>query len=78
MHRQRRAAGEFVCALHFSHFTVYKMIKPLYSKLMTALLAVQEDVEKADKGNKSAARRVRKVMQATKVEAQDIRLALVG
>lgn len=53
------------------------MIAPTFSKMMTALLAVQVDVDKADKGNKTAARRVRKAMQTTKTNAQDIRIALV-
>jgi hypothetical protein len=48
-----------------------------FTKLTNELLALQDDVTKADAGNKAAARRVRKVMQTVKTGAQDIRLALV-
>ncbi|NML67602.1 histone H1 [Hymenobacter sp. RP-2-7] len=48
-----------------------------FGKLKADMLALEEDVLKANKGNRAAATRVRKGMQALKVQAQDIRIALV-
>ena len=44
-----------------------------YDRLVSAVQAVREDVEKADGGNKAATSRVRKAMQDIKNIAQDIR-----
>lgn len=50
-----------------------KNISELYSKLIETVHNVAEDVEKFDKGNKSAGTRVRKAMQDIKVIAQEVR-----
>ena len=44
-----------------------------YENLVTAVNAVRDDVERAEKGNKAATSRVRKGMQEVKAIAQDIR-----
>jgi len=44
-----------------------------YDRLVAAVGAVREDVEKADGGNKAATARVRKAMMDIKNIAQDIR-----
>jgi hypothetical protein len=44
-----------------------------YDRLVSAVQAVREDVEKADAGNKAATSRVRKAMMDIKNIAQDIR-----
>lgn len=44
-----------------------------YDRLVTAVSAVKDDVEKADAGNKAATARVRKAMMEIKNIAQDIR-----
>jgi hypothetical protein len=44
-----------------------------YDRLVTAVSAVKDDVEKADTGNKAATARVRKAMMDIKNIAQDIR-----
>ena len=44
-----------------------------YDRLVSAVGAVREDVEKADGGNKAATARVRKAMMDIKNIAQDIR-----
>lgn len=44
-----------------------------YDRLVQAVNAVREDVEKADGGNKAATARVRKAMMDIKNIAQDIR-----
>ena len=44
-----------------------------YDRLVTAVSAVKDDVEKADTGNKAATARVRKAMMDIKNLAQDIR-----
>ncbi len=44
-----------------------------YENLVTAVNAVRDDVERAEKGNKAATSRVRKCMQEVKAIAQDIR-----
>lgn len=44
-----------------------------YDRLVSAVQAVREDVEKADGGNKAATARVRKAMMDIKNIAQDIR-----
>ncbi len=44
-----------------------------YDRLVTAVQAAREDVEKADAGNKAATARVRKAMMDVKNIAQDIR-----
>jgi hypothetical protein len=59
------------------HFPLLLLIKLIYSKLMNELLAAQEDVDKTDKGNNTAARRVSKVLQATITDAQNIRIGLL-
>lgn len=47
-------------------------------QLKDILLQADKDIEKADKGNKSACKRLRKVMQIIKVKAQEIRLELLA
>jgi hypothetical protein len=47
-----------------------------YGKLKADVLGLEEDVVKANKGNRAAATRVRKVLQTLKVQAQDMRIAL--
>jgi hypothetical protein len=44
-----------------------------YDRLVMAVQAAREDVEKADAGNKAATSRVRKAMMDVKNIAQDIR-----
>lgn len=44
-----------------------------YDRLVSAVQAVRDDVEKADTGNKAATARVRKSMMEIKNIAQDIR-----
>jgi hypothetical protein len=44
-----------------------------YDRLVMAVQAAREDVEKADAGNKAATARVRKAMMDVKNIAQDIR-----
>ena len=44
-----------------------------YDKLVKLVEEVRDDLEKAESGNKSAAVRVRKMMQDVKKVAQDIR-----
>jgi len=44
-----------------------------YDSLCAILEEARTDVEKAEGGNKAATSRVRKVMQAVKAKAQDIR-----
>jgi hypothetical protein len=52
-------------------------VSPLIDKLKRDLDALEADASKADMGQKAAGRRVRKVMQSIKTQAQDVRLALV-
>jgi hypothetical protein len=44
-----------------------------YERLKEIVASAEEDVVKADKGNKAAGTRVRKVMQQVKDAAQDVR-----
>ena len=44
-----------------------------YDKLVKVVEEVRDDLEKAENGNKSAAVRVRKMMQDVKKLAQDVR-----
>lgn len=44
-------------------------------KVLGDLQQLQSDIEKADHGNKAAARRIRVALQETKKEIQDIRLS---
>lgn len=44
-----------------------------YEELVNLVEAVRDDVAKADTGNKAAGTRVRKVMQAVKKAAQQVR-----
>jgi len=44
-----------------------------YERLKQAVMAVDEDMKKAEGGNKAAGTRVRKAMQDIKNGAQDIR-----
>ena len=45
----------------------------IYNNLQKVVAEVQPDLEKAERGNKSAAVRVRKAMQEVKKIAQDLR-----
>jgi hypothetical protein len=44
-----------------------------YDRLKEVVASAEEDVLKADKGNKAAGTRVRKTMQEVKEAAQDVR-----
>jgi len=44
-----------------------------YERLKEVVVSAEEDVIKADKGNKAAGTRVRKIMQDVKKAAQDVR-----
>jgi len=44
-----------------------------YERLKEVVASAEEDVIKADKGNKAAGTRVRKIMQDVKKSAQDVR-----
>ena len=45
-----------------------------YERLKEVVASAEEDVIRADKGNKAAGTRVRKIMQQVKAAAQDIRV----
>lgn len=47
-------------------------------KIQEVLLTAKEEVEKVNKGNKSARARLRKAMQDLKVLSQDIRVQVSG
>ncbi len=49
-----------------------------YEKLVQKVVDLREDVEKAKKGNQTAAVRIRAAMQEVKSLAQDIRVAALG
>ena len=44
-----------------------------YDRLKEVIASAEDDVAKADKGNKAAGTRVRKTMQEVKEAAQDVR-----
>jgi len=44
-----------------------------YERLKEVVASAEDDIAKADKGNKAAGTRVRKVMQQVKDAAQDVR-----
>jgi len=44
-----------------------------YDRLKEIVASAEDDIVKADKGNKAAGTRVRKVMQQVKEAAQDVR-----
>jgi hypothetical protein len=48
-----------------------------YEHLKKLVESVEEDVRKAEGGNKAAGTRVRKVMQEVKQSAQDLRAAVL-
>lgn len=48
-----------------------------YERLKKLVESVEEDVRKAEGGNKAAGTRVRKVMQEVKQSAQDLRAAVL-
>lgn len=45
----------------------------LYEKMKTLVASIEEDVQKAEGGNKAAGTRVRQAMQEVKNTAQDLR-----
>lgn len=49
-----------------------------YEKLKKIIAEVEDDVSKAEGGNKAAGTRVRQVMQDVKAAAQEIREAILG
>ena len=49
-----------------------------YDRLIKLVHEAQEDVHKADGGNKAAGTRVRKQMQDIKQAAQDVRVAVLS
>lgn len=49
-----------------------------YDRLIKLVHEAQEDVNKADGGNKAAGTRVRKQMQDIKQAAQDVRVAVLS
>jgi hypothetical protein len=49
-----------------------------YDRLKKLVAEVEEDVKKAEGGNKAAGTRVRKVMQEVRQAAQDLRVAILG
>ncbi|MBL9118824.1 MAG: histone H1 [Phycisphaerae bacterium] len=48
-----------------------------YDRLKKLVAEVEEDVKKAEGGNKAAGTRVRKVMQEIRQAAQDLRVAIL-
>jgi hypothetical protein len=48
-----------------------------YDRLVKLVSEVEEDVKKAEGGNKAAGTRVRKVMQEIRQAAQDLRAAIL-
>ena len=44
-----------------------------YERLKEVVASAEEDITKADRGNKAAGTRVRKIMQDVKKAAQDVR-----
>ena len=49
----------------------------VYDRLRKLVDSVEDDVAKAEGGNKAAGTRVRKVMQEVKAAAQDLRVAVL-
>ena len=49
-----------------------------YDNMLKLVQEVEEDVRKAEGGNKAAGTRVRKVMQEIKQAAQDVRVAVLA
>ena len=48
-----------------------------YEKLKEIVSACEDDIAKAEKGNRSAGTRVRKAMQDIKTQAQELRKAIL-
>lgn len=48
-----------------------------YERLKQLVAAVEDDLNKAEGGNKAAGTRVRKAMQDIKAAAQDVRVAIL-
>lgn len=49
-----------------------------YDNMLKLVQEVEEDVRKAEGGNKAAGTRVRKIMQEIKQAAQDVRVAVLA
>ncbi len=49
-----------------------------YEKLKKIIAEVEDDISKAEGGNKAAGTRVRQVMQDVKAAAQEVREAILG
>jgi len=54
------------------------MLSERLNQVVTELTALQGDAEKADRGNKAAARRVRVALQDAKKTLQEVRQASFG
>ena len=54
------------------------MLTERLTEVVTTLTALQADAEKADRGNKAAARRVRVALQDAKKSLQEVRQASFG
>lgn len=54
------------------------MLAQKLTEVVVTLSAVREDAEKADKGNKAAARRVRVALQQVKKTIQEVRQLSLG
>jgi signal transduction histidine kinase len=54
------------------------MLTERLTQVVTELSALQSDAEKADRGNKAAARRVRVALQDAKKALQEVRQASFG
>ena len=54
------------------------MLTERLTEVVTTLTALQADAEKADRGNKAAARRVRVALQDAKKALQEVRQASFG
>ncbi len=49
-----------------------------YDRLVTIVKEIEEEVRKAEGGNKAAGTRVRKAMQDIKAAAQELRVGILG
>jgi hypothetical protein len=58
-----------------AHWRTLQEIDPMesYDRLMKLVASADEDLKKAEGGNKAAGTRVRKIMQDVKQAAQDVR-----
>ena len=54
------------------------MLTERLTEVVTTLTALQADAEKADRGNKAAARRVRVALQEVKKDLQEVRQSSFG